>query len=77
MSKKHKKICTTLNYVEGLLILTSADAGCVSISAFTSLFGIPIGIASSAVGLKVCAKNLGIAGIRKCKSIIKKKRKKA
>ena len=37
---------------------------------FTSLVGAPVGIASSAVGLKVCAI---IAVIKKYKSIIKKK----
>ena len=47
--------------------------GCVSISAFASLVGIPIGITSSAIGLKICAIT---AGIKKYKSIIKKKKKK-
>ena len=42
---------------------------CVSISTFASLFGIPIGITNSAVGLKNCAIT---AGIKKYKSIIKK-----
>ena len=45
---------------------------CVSISTFAPLIGIPIGILSSAIGLKICAIT---AGIRKCKSIIKKKKK--
>ena len=51
MSKKHKKFCMTLNYIEHLLILASVVTGCVSISAFSSLVGVPIGITSSAVGL--------------------------
>ena len=34
MSKKHKKVCTTLNYIEHFLILASTTTGCVSISAF-------------------------------------------
>ena len=55
MSKKHKKVCTTLNYIEHFLILASTITGCVSISAFASLVGIPIGITSSAIGLKICA----------------------
>ena len=46
---------------------------CVSISAFTSLLGVPIGIKSSAIGLKICAI---AAGIKKCKPIIKKHKKK-
>ena len=32
MSKKHKKICTTLNYIERYLILGSTITGCVSTS---------------------------------------------
>ena len=32
MSKKHKKLCTTLNYIEHLLILASASTGCVTVS---------------------------------------------
>ena len=47
--------------------------GCVSISSFASLVNIPIGITSSAVGLKICAIT---AGIKKYKLIIKKKKKK-
>ena len=73
MSKKHKKVCTTLNYIEHFLILASAIAGCISISAFVSLLGIPIGITNSAIGLKICPITLGI---KKFKSIIKKKKKK-
>ena len=42
---------------------------CVSISAFTSLIAISVGITSSAIGLKIC----GItAGIKKYKSVTKK-----
>ena len=43
MSKKHKKVCGVLNYIDHLLILVSAVTGCVSIFPFTSLFGIPVG----------------------------------
>ena len=50
MSKKHKKVCITLNYIEHILILASAMTGFISISAFVSLIGIPIGITSSAIG---------------------------
>ena len=38
MSEKHRKVCT-------------AVSGCVSVSAFASLVGIPVGITSSAVGV--------------------------
>ena len=73
MSRKHEKVCVTLNYIENFLILASAVTGCISLSAFSSLLGILIGITSSAIGLKMCAI---AAGIKKYKSIIKKKRKK-
>ena len=45
--------------------------GCISISAFIFLNGIPVEITNSA--LKTC---IITAGIKKCKSIIKKKKKK-
>ena len=34
MSKNHKKVCTTLNYIEQVLILASTIIGFISISAF-------------------------------------------
>ena len=55
------------------LILISTVTGCASISAFEFLIGIPIGITSSAIGLKICPR---ITGIKKCRSRIKKKKKK-
>ena len=73
MRRNHKKVCTTLNYFEQFLILPSTITGCISISAFASLLGVPIGITSSVIGLKICAV---AAGIKKYKSIIKKKKKK-
>ena len=57
-------ICTTLNYIEHFLIL---------VLAFASLTDISVGIKSSAIGLKICAIT---AGIKKYKSITKKKKKK-
>ena len=44
MSKNHKKVCTALNYTEHFLILASTITVLYSISAFSSLLGIPIGI---------------------------------
>ena len=73
MSKKHKKVCRVLNYIDHSLIVISTITGCISISALASLVGIPIGIASSTAGLKTCVIT---AGIKKYKSIIKKKRTK-
>ena len=67
MSKKQKKVCAILSYIEHLL------ARCVAISYFTSLAGIPFGFASSVIGLKICAIT---AGIKTYESIIKMKGKK-
>ena len=51
----------------------STVTGCISKSAITSLVAVPVSVASSTVGLKIC----GItASIKKYKSIIKKKKKK-
>ena len=72
MSERYKKVCKVLNYFEHFVIFISAVSGCASISAFAWLVGIPIGITSFALGLKICAIT---AGIKKDKSIIKKKRK--
>ena len=69
MSNKNKKVCMTVNYIEHFLILESTVIGCVSISAFASIVGIPIGLTSSAVGLKICEIT---AGIKNYRSIIKK-----
>ena len=71
MSKKHKKVCATVNYIEYLLILAFTITGCISISASASLADIPIGITSSAIRLKICAIT---AAIKNYKSIIKKKK---
>ena len=51
-------------FIEHFLILASTITGCISVSAFASLIGIHIGITSSAIGIK------------KNKSMIKKKEKK-
>ena len=56
-----------------LLVLVSIITGCVSISVFLSLVGIPIVITRSAIRLKICAIT---AEIEKYKSIIKKNLKK-
>ena len=74
MSKKHKNVCKTLNYIKHFLILASAIPACVSISLFASLVSIAIGIASPAIGLKIWAIT---AGIKKYRSMIKKIEKKA
>ena len=67
LSKKHRMVCTTLNYIEPLLILVSTLTGCVFISAFASLSDISVGIASFAAEIKFCAIT---AVVKKYKSII-------
>ena len=59
--------------LQHLFISTYADAGCVSVFDFISLFYFPVGIPRSEIGLKIFAIT---AGIKKYKSITKKKRKK-
>ena len=71
INNKHKIVCTTLKYIENFLTIASPVTRCISISAFASLLGIPIGITSSEIVLKVCAI---AAGIKTYESIIKKKR---
>ena len=56
-----------------MLIVSSTITGCVSISAFASLVGIPIRTTSSIKGLKIYVIT---TAVKKYKSKIKKKRKK-
>ena len=72
MSKKYKKVSRVLNCIDHSLIVISTITGSVSISAFTPLAGILIGITSSAIGFKICVIT---AWIEKYKSINKKKKK--
>ena len=74
MSGKYKKTCMYLSHVEYLLILILTVTGCLSFYAFASLVSVPVGITSSAVRTKVGAIT---AGIKKYKSVIKKKDEKA
>ena len=57
MSKNNKKISINLNYIEHFIVLASTVTGCISI--FASLFGIPIGITSSAIGSEIWAITAG------------------
>ena len=70
LSKKHKKVCRVLDYIEHSLILISTITGCVFISDFASLVGISIAITSFAIGVKIC---VIAARNKKYKSINKKK----
>ena len=60
MSIKHKKVFTTLKYIEHFLMFASTITGCFSISAFAFLVAIPIEITSFAMRLKICAITTGI-----------------
>ena len=73
MSEDYQNTCNYLNYAEYLLILASTFTCCVSTFAFGSLVCAAVGIASSAIGLKICAIT---ANIKRYKSIIKKNKKK-
>ena len=53
MSRQHKMVCTTLNYIGHLLLLASSITGYISVSALASLLVIPIGITNSALGIKI------------------------
>ena len=74
MSKKHKNVCRVLDYIDHSLIAISFIPWCVSISAFTSLVRITIGIASSTIELKICVIT---TANKNYKSIIKKKKEEA
>ena len=52
---KARKGFYTLNYIEHILISALKITGCVSTSVFASLDGIPIGIMSSVIRLKISA----------------------
>ena len=73
LSKKHENVFRVFNYIDQSLIVISTITRCVSISSFASLVGIPIGITSSTTGLKICVIT---AGIKRYKSINKKKKNK-
>ena len=73
MNEKHKKVCRALNYFEHFLVFVSAVSSCVSIRAFALLIGVPVAIASSAVGTEIC--EIETEGIKNYKSIEKKKEK--
>ena len=60
MSEKYKKTCKYFNYFEHLLILASKITAWVSISVFASSGYVTVGIASSAVEIKICEITAGI-----------------
>ena len=50
---KRIKQCIGLDYFEYFLLFASAVRSFVSISAFASLVGVPVGITSPSIGLKI------------------------
>ena len=58
--KKYLKKKEVLSYIDHSLIVISTITGCVLISSFASLVRIPIGVASSTIGLKICVITAGI-----------------
>ena len=71
--QKAKEVCTTPDYIKHFHILAFAFTAFASVFAFAFLLDIPVGMVSSAVGLKICAI---VAGIKKFKSKNKKKKRK-
>ena len=55
VSNKRKKVSSTLNDIEHIVILFFAVTDCISISALASLFYISTGIMSSTIRLIICA----------------------
>ena len=49
MSRKYKKVCTTLNYIEHFVILAATITGCISVSPSAFLLRLPIGITSNKI----------------------------
>ena len=50
-SKKLNKYVTAFDYIDKVLIVLSATSGGVSIISFTSIIGVPVGIASASFTL--------------------------
>ena len=73
MSRKRKKVPTSLNYIEHFVILVTTITGCISISVFVSLLVTPVGMRSSAIGLKMF---VTVAGIKMYNSPVNKNKKK-
>ena len=62
-SKTHRKVCKILNYTEHLLTFASIVTGCVPVSVFDSLIGIPVAIASFSIAIKISISNAGITKV--------------
>ena len=72
-SKKLSKYVAVFDYIDQALIVLSATSGGVSIISFTSIIGVPVGIASASFTL-IFSLTTGIA--KKLLNITRKKKKK-
>ena len=72
-SKKLGKYVTAFDYIDKIFIILSATSGGVSIISFTSIIGVPVGIASPSFTL-IFSITTGI--IKKLLSTIRMKKKK-
>ena len=76
-SQKLNKYVTTFDYIDKILIVLSATSSGVSIISFTSIIGVPVGIASASFTLifslttGIVEKLLNITRKKKRKSLIK------
>ena len=72
-SKKLNKYVTAFDYIDKVLIVLSATSGGVSIISFTSIVGVPVGIASASLTL-IFSLTIGI--VKKLLNITRNKNKK-
>ena len=72
--KKLSKYFATFDYIDKILIVLSATSGAVSIVSFTSIVGMPVGIASQSF---TWIFSLTTGMIKKLLSITRKKKEKA
>ena len=72
-SKKSSKYVAVFGYIDQTLIVLSATSGGVSIISFTSIVGVPVGIASASFTLIV---SLTTGIVKKLLNITRKKKEK-
>ena len=71
--KLNKYVVTTFDYIDNILIILSATSSRVSIILFTSIIGVPVGIASASLTLIF---SLTTALVKKVLNITRNKKKK-
>ena len=73
MNKKLSKYIAVFDYIDTILIVLSAASGGISIISFTSVIGVPAGLASASFALVF---SLATGIIKKLLKITRKKKKK-